>query len=178
MSIGLGTITRTQIGDNMTQHDSPSIGIEGRLAAPPLPHHQAYGSVPWRFRSVEYLTSIQSRQSSVIKILNRKRPLYPGRMTNPPRAFGTPRRLQRKLFGNSQSLQFGFASTVRFPLTPLGTTKPAPHPAVQITQYRGCFCKTKVTTPATKIPRETIYPLVHTDSPVTVRQLAYLRFKS
>jgi hypothetical protein len=26
-----------------------SIGIGGHLAMPPLPHHQAYGSVPWRF---------------------------------------------------------------------------------------------------------------------------------
>lgn len=29
------------------------IGLDGHLAAPPLPHHQAYGSVPWRFSSVE-----------------------------------------------------------------------------------------------------------------------------
>jgi hypothetical protein len=28
------------------------IGIGGRLATPPLPHHQAYGSVPWRFESL------------------------------------------------------------------------------------------------------------------------------
>jgi len=27
----------------------PSIGIGGHLAAPPLPHHRAYGSVPRRF---------------------------------------------------------------------------------------------------------------------------------
>src|SRR5215831_13188266 len=37
------------------QSDSPivprklAIGIGGRLAAPPLPHHRAYGSVPRRF---------------------------------------------------------------------------------------------------------------------------------
>ena len=30
----------------------PQIGIGGRLATPPLPHHQAYGSVPWRFESL------------------------------------------------------------------------------------------------------------------------------
>ena len=31
----------------------PSIGIGGRLAAPPLPHHRAYGSVPRRFDRVK-----------------------------------------------------------------------------------------------------------------------------
>src|ERR1700730_19235434 len=30
----------------------PMIGIGGRLAAPPLPHHRAYGSVPRRFESL------------------------------------------------------------------------------------------------------------------------------
>ena len=29
--------------------DRPKIGIGGRLAASPLPHHRAYGSVPRRF---------------------------------------------------------------------------------------------------------------------------------
>ena len=33
----------------------PKIGIGGRLAAPPLPHHQAYGSVPRRFDRVKPL---------------------------------------------------------------------------------------------------------------------------
>src|SRR5476651_2718363 len=31
----------------------PEIGIGGRLAAPPLPHHRAYGSVPRRFDRVK-----------------------------------------------------------------------------------------------------------------------------
>ena len=31
------------------------IGIGGRLAAPPLPHHRAYGSVPRRFDRVKLL---------------------------------------------------------------------------------------------------------------------------
>src|SRR6516165_10617327 len=30
----------------------PKIGIGGRLATPPLPHHRAYGSVPRRFDRV------------------------------------------------------------------------------------------------------------------------------
>ncbi len=33
----------------------PSIGIGGRLTAPPLPHHLAYGSVPRRFDRVKLL---------------------------------------------------------------------------------------------------------------------------
>ena len=32
---------------------APKIGIGGRLAAPPLPHHRAYGSVPRRFDRVK-----------------------------------------------------------------------------------------------------------------------------
>jgi uncharacterized membrane protein YfcA len=32
-----------------------AIGIGRRLAASPLPHHQAYGSVPWRFDAVKCL---------------------------------------------------------------------------------------------------------------------------
>src|SRR4051794_22135831 len=32
---------------------SPKIGIGGHLAAPPLPHHRAYGSVPRRFDRVK-----------------------------------------------------------------------------------------------------------------------------
>jgi hypothetical protein len=30
----------------------PEIGIGGSLAAPPLPHHLAYGSVPRRFEKL------------------------------------------------------------------------------------------------------------------------------
>src|SRR5271170_7761093 len=33
--------------------DAPKIGIGGRLATPPLPHHRAYGSVPRRFDRVK-----------------------------------------------------------------------------------------------------------------------------
>src|SRR6516165_8227527 len=32
---------------------APMIGIGGHLAAPPLPHHRAYGSVPRRFDRVK-----------------------------------------------------------------------------------------------------------------------------
>src|SRR5215813_691798 len=32
---------------------APKIGIGGHLAAPPLPHHRAYGSVPRRFDRVK-----------------------------------------------------------------------------------------------------------------------------
>src|ERR1700741_5438614 len=32
---------------------APRIGIGGHLAAPPLPHHRAYGSVPRRFDRVK-----------------------------------------------------------------------------------------------------------------------------
>ena len=32
--------------------NAPKIGIGGRLATPPLPHHRAYGSVPRRFDRV------------------------------------------------------------------------------------------------------------------------------
>ena len=42
-------------GHNAAQRfgsDVPKIGIGGSLAAPPLPHHLAYGSVPRRFEKL------------------------------------------------------------------------------------------------------------------------------
>lgn len=43
--LGLGRGYDLRIGD--------SIGIGGRLAAPPIPHHRAYGSVPRRFDRIK-----------------------------------------------------------------------------------------------------------------------------
>ena len=37
---------------------APNIGIGGHLAMPPLPHHRAYGSGPWRFDWVKLEQSI------------------------------------------------------------------------------------------------------------------------
>jgi hypothetical protein len=39
--------------DTLPYHLVMMIGIGGRLAAPPLPHHRAYGSVPRRFDRVK-----------------------------------------------------------------------------------------------------------------------------
>ena len=38
--------------EGVTSGSNSMIGIGGRLAAPPLPHHRAYGSVPRRFDRV------------------------------------------------------------------------------------------------------------------------------
>src|SRR5271166_6656565 len=45
------TSTAPRIRPPSTNHNR-LIGIGGRLAAPPLPHHRAYGSVPRRFDRV------------------------------------------------------------------------------------------------------------------------------
>ena len=44
--------TRTHRGQGQRRGPWTPIGIGGRLAAPPLPHHRAYGSVPRRFGRV------------------------------------------------------------------------------------------------------------------------------
>ena len=43
--------TRSRL--HMNVRFAPVIGIGGRLATPPLPHHRAYGSVPRRFDRVK-----------------------------------------------------------------------------------------------------------------------------
>src|SRR6516162_6561602 len=40
-------------GTDGNERDAPKIGIGGHRAAPPLPHHRAYGSVPRRFDRVK-----------------------------------------------------------------------------------------------------------------------------
>jgi hypothetical protein len=46
----------------MASCSRPSIGIGGRLAAPPLPHHRAYGSVPRRFGGLSARQCIHGEQ--------------------------------------------------------------------------------------------------------------------
>ena len=94
-------------------------------------------------------------------------------MTNPPRVFGTPRRQLLKLSGDSQAVQFSFASIVGFPLAPPGTTQTTHYPIVQIAHYRDCFGKTKITAPDTQVLGESINSLLPADTPMTVRQLPY-----
>ena len=43
----------TFAGTQGNERDAPKIGIGGHLAASPLPHHRAYGSVPRRFDRVK-----------------------------------------------------------------------------------------------------------------------------
>src|SRR5204862_6141140 len=45
--------TGIESGAISTGSFAPTIGIGGHLAAPPLPHHRAYGSVPRRFDRVK-----------------------------------------------------------------------------------------------------------------------------
>src|SRR4051812_36428318 len=53
----LATAERRRAGEAGRQ---APIGIGGSLAAPPLPHHRAYGSVPRRFDRVKRLAMCQS----------------------------------------------------------------------------------------------------------------------
>jgi hypothetical protein len=41
-----------RIAERRERRDALAIGIGGSLAAPPLPHHLAYGSVPRRFEKL------------------------------------------------------------------------------------------------------------------------------
>ena len=45
------------------------IGIGGRLAVPPLPHHRAYGSVPRRFDWVKLGRDMKSGKTERIEVV-------------------------------------------------------------------------------------------------------------
>ena len=53
LSAGFAFRKETITGSRRNGRDAPMIGIGGHLAAPPLPHHRAYGSVPRRFDQVK-----------------------------------------------------------------------------------------------------------------------------
>src|SRR5271166_6315387 len=64
----------------------PSIGIGGRLATPPLPHHRAYGSVPRRFGGLSARQRIHRKQSKTLEASVGEGAVQRARRTQPPRS--------------------------------------------------------------------------------------------
>ena len=130
------------------------IGIGGSLAAPPLPHHLAYGSVPRRFGQVKRLAEppIEEGRSS-----RRKRWIKPAVRSHGEPCASTPTRPGsngRVEVGHTQSTQLRKPSPSVLPLSPEIHSQSATNPGVQVPQYDGRLAEAEVASPADQVSRQ------------------------
>src|SRR3954468_3549870 len=74
--------------DGPTSGLGPKIGIGGRLTAPPLPHHRAYGSVPRRFGGLSVHQLCHRRQAQTFEARVGEGAVHSVREAEPPRSLG------------------------------------------------------------------------------------------
>ena len=111
---------RIRKGDASRRRPSDTTGHTG-------PYHG--GSVKLNARA-----RIQARKSQCIEITVGKGNPYPGRLTDTPRALGTPSRRVRQVGSNPQTDQLRLAPSVDLPLFPLHATQTMTDPTIEITQ--------------------------------------------
>src|SRR3984893_8851263 len=110
---------------------SPSIGIGGHLAMPPLPHHRAYGSVPRRFGGLCVRQRIHADQPKAIEAPVGEGTMQRARRTQPPRSLRAEDGRAGHLLSDLQATKFSIAIAPRPPLDPDDATQASPYPAVR-----------------------------------------------
>src|SRR5271165_6329226 len=108
-----------------------SIGIGGRLATPPLPHHRAYGSVPRRFGGLSARQRIHRKQSKTPEASVGEGAVQRARRTQPPRSLWAEDGRAGHLLGDLEATKFPIAIAPRLPLDPDDATQASACPAVQ-----------------------------------------------
>src|SRR3954463_13599155 len=107
------------------------IGIGGRLATPPLPHHRAYGSVPRRFGGLRASERHHGEQPMIPEAFVAERTVQRARRTQPPRPLRAVDGRPGHPLGDVQTFEFLVAPAVRLPLDPDNAAKPSSCPAIE-----------------------------------------------
>ena len=101
----------------------PSIGIGGHLAAPPLPHHRAYGSVPRRFGGLSVHQFRHGKQAQTTETGVGEGAVQGFREAQPPGAFGTEDGRTGRPVGDPKATELMVAMAARLPLDPGNATQ-------------------------------------------------------
>src|SRR3954451_14860885 len=107
------------------------IGIGGRLATPPLPHHRAYGSVPRRFGGLRAGERLHGEQPMIPEAFVGEGTVQRARRTQPPRPLRAVDGRPSHPLGKLQTFEFLVAAAVLLPLDTDDVGKPPSCPAVQ-----------------------------------------------
>src|SRR5471032_3048841 len=134
------------------------IGIGAGLAARPLPHHRAYGSV---HGGSDWLPDRANRwKSKRSEVTIGQRNVQRRATTQAPYTVRRTHGLGGKVSGHSPRDQFPESGPTHFPLLPEETAKTPTNPFVQFPKYAGRFAETEVAAPARHISFQ------RTDQPV------------
>jgi len=126
-----------------------TIGIGGRVASPPLPHHRTCGSAYGGSVRLSWSDIQQSRKTERVEVSDRKSALQGGTVRQPPRPMGTAGGLCRKVNADVPLTQSSKPHRASLPLLPDHGSQPSPDPLIQTTQHRGRLAVAEVTPPST-----------------------------
>ena len=156
----------------LTFYKEHLIGIGGSLAAPPLPHHRAYGSV--HGGSMELSGWVAPDQGDETEPNEKGIGQANGQcraVAEPPGTARTTSGLGRQVLANAQATQRRKTPAPTLPLTPDGGTKPTPYPLVEAAQHRGGLAEPEVAPPSNEVARQLRNKTRETDALRAARQL-------
>jgi hypothetical protein len=146
-----------------------AIGIGAGLAARPLPHHRAYGSVHGGSDRLPDRANRWKSKRSEVTI--RQRYAQRRATTQAPCTVRRTHGLGGKVSGHSPRDQFPESGPALFPLLPEETAKTPTNPFIQLPKHAGRFAETEVATPSAQISIQRPDQLVDADPARALSQL-------
>ena len=131
--VGPGTLEMPRTGVSGRQRFGArgTIGIGGSLAAPPLPHHRAYGSVHGGSTDLSHGRARHGGKSEPVEEGVGERVGERGAVADPPRAMRTARGLCGQVQIDAEAAQRRKAGASALPLPPDDGAEPSSDPSVE-----------------------------------------------